>query len=102
MVFFNNKEKETFLLAFQTAYREVTLVLDNAKNKHYNNFNLSVFVSVFVVVVVCFCFSEVSLFVIHVCLLMELNLKVIGSNIHTSVYDKRDDFGFHIVNLQPT
>ena len=25
-----------------------------------------------------------------------LNIKVIGSNIHTSVYDKRDDFGFPI------
>ena len=28
---------------------------------------------------------------------LDLNLKVIGSNIHTSVYDKRDDFGFPIV-----
>ena len=27
---------------------------------------------------------------------MDLNIKVIGSNIHTSVYDKRDDFGFPI------
>ena len=26
---------------------------------------------------------------------LDLNLKVIGSNIHTSVYDKRDDFGFY-------
>ena len=30
---------------------------------------------------------------------MDLNIKVIGSNIHTSVYDKRDDFGFPIVNF---
>ena len=30
---------------------------------------------------------------------MDLNLKVIGSNIHTSVYEKRDDFGFPIVNF---
>ena len=28
-----------------------------------------------------------------------LNIKVISSDIHTSVYDKRDDFGFHIVNF---
>ena len=25
---------------------------------------------------------------------LDLNIKVIGSNIHTSIYDKRDDFGF--------
>ena len=25
---------------------------------------------------------------------LDLNIKVIGSDIHTSVYDKRDDFGF--------
>ena len=30
---------------------------------------------------------------------LDLNIKVIGSNIHTSVYDKRDDFGFPVVNL---
>ena len=29
---------------------------------------------------------------------LNLNIKVIGSDIHTSVYDKRDDFGFPIVN----
>ena len=28
-----------------------------------------------------------------------LGFKVIGSDIHTSVYDKRDDFGFPIVNF---
>ena len=28
-----------------------------------------------------------------------LNIKVIGSDIHISVYDKRDDFGFPIVNF---
>ena len=28
-----------------------------------------------------------------------MNIKVVGSNIHTSVYDKRDDFGFPIVNF---
>ena len=28
---------------------------------------------------------------------LDLNIKVIGSDIHTSVYDKRDDFGFPIV-----
>ena len=28
-----------------------------------------------------------------------LNIKVICSNIHTSVYDKHDDFGFPIVNF---
>ena len=28
----------------------------------------------------------------------DLNIKVIGSNMYTSVYDKRDDFGFPIVN----
>ena len=31
--------------------------------------------------------------------ILDLNIKVIGSNIHTSDYDKRDDFGFPIVNL---
>ena len=30
---------------------------------------------------------------------LDLNIKVIGSNIHTSVYDKRDDLGFLIVNF---
>ena len=30
---------------------------------------------------------------------MYLNIKVIGKYIHTSVYDKRDDFGFPIVNF---
>ena len=30
---------------------------------------------------------------------LALNIKVIGNNIHTSVYDKRDDFGFPIVNF---
>ena len=29
----------------------------------------------------------------------DLNIKVIGSDVHTSVYDKRDDFGFPIVNF---
>ena len=28
---------------------------------------------------------------------LDLSIKVIGSDIHTSVYDKRDDFGFPIV-----
>ena len=28
---------------------------------------------------------------------MNLNIKIIGSDIHTSVYDKCDDFGFSIV-----
>ena len=31
---------------------------------------------------------------------LDLNIKVIGSYVHTSVYDKRDDFGFPIVNLR--
>ena len=30
---------------------------------------------------------------------LDLNIKVIGSDIHTSVYDKRNDFGFPIVNF---
>ena len=30
---------------------------------------------------------------------LDLNIKVIGNDIHTSVYDKRDDFGFPIVNF---
>ena len=30
---------------------------------------------------------------------LDLNIKVVGSNIHTSVYDKRDDFGFPLVNF---
>ena len=30
---------------------------------------------------------------------LDLNIKVIGIDIHTSVYDKRDDFGFPIVNF---
>ena len=30
---------------------------------------------------------------------LDLNIKVIGSNIHASVYDKYDDFGFPIVNF---
>ena len=29
---------------------------------------------------------------------LDLNIKVIGSYIHNSVYDKLDDFGFPIVN----
>ena len=31
--------------------------------------------------------------------ILDLNVKGIGSDIHTSVYDKRDDFGFPIVNF---
>ena len=30
---------------------------------------------------------------------LALNIKIIGSNIHTSVYDKRNDFGIPIVNF---
>ena len=30
---------------------------------------------------------------------LDLNIKVMGSDVHTSVYDKRDDFGFPIVNF---
>ena len=30
---------------------------------------------------------------------LDLNIRVIGSDIHTSVYDKRDDVGFPIVNF---
>ena len=30
---------------------------------------------------------------------LDLNIKVVGSDVHTSVYDKRDDFGFPIVNF---
>ena len=30
---------------------------------------------------------------------LDLNIKVIGSDVLTSVYDKRDDFGFPIVNF---
>ena len=30
---------------------------------------------------------------------LDLNIKVIGSDVHTSVYDKRDDFGFPIANV---
>ena len=30
---------------------------------------------------------------------LDLNVKVIGSNIYTGVYDKHDDFGFPIVNF---
>ena len=30
---------------------------------------------------------------------LDLNSKVIGSDIHTNVYDKREDFGFPIVNF---
>ena len=30
---------------------------------------------------------------------LDLDIKVIGSGIHTSVYDKRDDFGFPIINF---
>ena len=29
----------------------------------------------------------------------DLNIKIIGSDVHTSIYDKRDDFGFPIVNF---
>ena len=32
-------------------------------------------------------------------LFLDLNIKVIGSDIHTRVYDKRDEFGFPIVNF---
>ena len=31
--------------------------------------------------------------------LLDLNIKVIGNNIHSSIYDKRDDFGIPIVNF---
>ena len=30
---------------------------------------------------------------------LDLNIKVVGSDVHTSVYDKRDDFGFPNVNF---
>ena len=30
---------------------------------------------------------------------LDFDLKVVGSDVHTSVYDKRDDFGFPIVNF---
>ena len=30
---------------------------------------------------------------------LDLDIKVVGSDVHTSVYDKRDDFGFPIVNF---
>ena len=30
---------------------------------------------------------------------LDLNIKVVGSDVHTSVYDKRDDFGFPIINF---
>ena len=30
---------------------------------------------------------------------LDLNIKVIGSDVHTSVCDKRDDFGFPVVNF---
>ena len=30
---------------------------------------------------------------------LDLNIKVIGSDVHTSVYDKRDEFGFPVVNF---
>ena len=30
---------------------------------------------------------------------LDLNIKVIGSDVHTSVYNNRDDFGFPIVNF---
>ena len=30
---------------------------------------------------------------------LDLNIKVVGSDVHTSDYDKRDDFGFPIVNF---
>ena len=30
---------------------------------------------------------------------LELNIKVIGSNVHTRIYDKRNDFVFPIVNF---
>ena len=30
---------------------------------------------------------------------VDLNIKIIGSDVHTSIYGKRDDFGFPIVNF---
>ncbi|KAK3108234.1 hypothetical protein FSP39_003752 [Pinctada imbricata] len=30
---------------------------------------------------------------------LDLNIKIVNGEIHTSVYDKRDDFGFNIVNF---
>ena len=30
---------------------------------------------------------------------LNFDIKVVGSDVHTSVYDKRDDFGFPIVNF---
>ena len=30
---------------------------------------------------------------------LDLNIKIIGSDVHVSVYDKRDDFAFPIVNF---
>ena len=35
----------------------------------------------------------------HVTTSLDLNIKVINDDIHTSVYDKWDDFGFSIVNF---
>ena len=31
---------------------------------------------------------------------LDLNIKALGNNIHTSFYDKRDDFGFPIINFR--
>ena len=30
---------------------------------------------------------------------LDLNIKVVGNDVHTSIYDKRDDFGFPTVNF---
>ena len=30
---------------------------------------------------------------------LDLNIKIINGEIHTSMYDKKDDFGFNIVNF---
>ena len=30
---------------------------------------------------------------------LDLNIKVVGSDVYTSVYEKRDNFGFSIVNF---
>ena len=31
---------------------------------------------------------------------LDLNVKVIGSDVHTRVYHKRDEFGFPVVNFR--
>ena len=46
-----------------------------------------------------FCYERDFMSNFHKSKQYDLNIKIISGVVHTSVYDKRDDFGFPIVNF---